>query len=139
MIEAPPVHGAPVQGAPRSSATGVLSRRNFLLLGASSVAGLALYSSEIERHEIEVVPRTIALAGLAEAFVGFRIVQLSDIHLKEFTESAFLREVVRKINSLHPDLVVLTGDFISNGPFPEHLSVGWAYRCAEILSSSPAR
>ncbi len=130
MIEAPPV-----QGAPRSSAAGVLSRRNFLTLGASSVAGLVLYAGEIERHEIDLVPRTITLAGLPEPFVGFRIVQLSDIHLKEFTESMFLREVVRRINSLHPDLVALTGDFISNGPFPEHLSVGWAYRCAEILST----
>ena len=128
MIEAPPV-----QSAPRRSSKGIFSRRRFLTLGASSAAGLAFYSGEIERHEIDVVRRTIALAGLPDAFAGFRIVQISDIHLEEFTEAPFLEETVRRMNSLRPDMVVLTGDFVSNGPFPAHMSIGWAYRCAEIL------
>src|SRR5450432_1730695 len=66
----------------------VHTRRNFLRLAACSAAGLAVYSGEIARHEIEVVHQTIKLAGLPEAFGGFRIVQISDVHFREYTEAA---------------------------------------------------
>ncbi len=128
MIETPPL-----QAAARSPSGGVLSRRRFLALSASTIGGLAFYSGEIERHEIDLVPRTIELAGLPDVFVGFRIVQLSDIHLKEYTEAVYLKEVVRRINSLRPDLVVLTGDFVSYGPLPARFARRWAYRCSELL------
>src|SRR6185437_7842968 len=85
----------------------LMTRRTFLGLAGSSAFGLALYAGEIERHEIEVVPRTIALAGLPDAFAGFRIVQISDIHLEEFTEASFLKAAIREINAFRPDLVAL--------------------------------
>jgi uncharacterized protein len=113
---------------------GFLTRRGFLKLGAWSAAGLALYSGEIARHEIEVVPITISLAGLPDVFDGFRIVQLSDIHLREFTEEAFLREIVKRVDALRPDLVALTGDFVSIGPLPRHFGARWGYSCAQILT-----
>jgi predicted MPP superfamily phosphohydrolase len=112
----------------------VHTRRNFLRLAACSAAGLAVYSGEIARHEIEVVHQTIKLAGLPEAFGGFRIVQISDVHFREYTEAAFLREVVSKANALEPDLVVLTGDFVSWGPLPRRFAVKMGYQCAELLS-----
>jgi uncharacterized protein len=113
---------------------GLITRRRFLKLAAASVVGLAFYAGEIERHDIQVVPRTIALDGLPDAFVGFRIVQISDIHLEEYTEATFLKLIVRMTNALRPDLVVLTGDFVSERPAPRHLAVRWGYECAEILS-----
>jgi hypothetical protein len=45
-----------------------------------------------------------------------RIAQISDIHYFEWTETFFLHEVVDHINSLKPDMVVLTGDFVTYGP-----------------------
>jgi uncharacterized protein len=133
VIEFPPTV-APAEPAPTGPRERLLNRRNFLKLGACSVAGLAVYSGEIARHEIDVVPITISLAGLPDAFDGFRIVQLSDIHLKEFTEEAFLQAVVRKVNALRPDLIALTGDFISIGPLPRRFGSEWSYSCARILS-----
>lgn len=111
-----------------------MTRRSFLgFSAAAALGGLAVYSSEGERHELDVVHRTIYLAGLPDSFAGFRIAQLSDIHFEEYTEPFFLEEAVRHINTLHPDLVSLTGDFVSNGPLPAHLSIGWSHECARIL------
>jgi predicted MPP superfamily phosphohydrolase len=112
----------------------VFTRRNFLGLAAGSAAGLAFYAGEIARHELEIVYLTIKLARLPDAFAGMKIVQISDFHFHEFTEAAFLDAVVRHVNAVAPDLVVLTGDFVSTKPLPRHFSVGLGYQCAEHLS-----
>ena len=111
----------------------LLSRRNFLRLGASCAAGLAFYAGEISRHELELIYLTIKLPRLPEAFAGMKIVQISDFHFEEYTEAAFLEAVVRKVNALAPDLVVLTGDFVSSNPLPRHMTIKLGYHCAEIL------
>jgi hypothetical protein len=111
-----------------------LTRRNFLLgSAAAAAAGMAFYSCEIARHEISVLSRPIAIAKLPEAFHGYRIAQISDLHFDEYTEPAFVRRVVAEVNRLTPDLLLLTGDFVSYGPLPFTFSEGAAYRCADIL------
>jgi predicted MPP superfamily phosphohydrolase len=61
-------------------------------------------------------PRTyevsIRLADLPEAFDGFRIVQITDLHLGPTMGRRFMQKVVNIANSLEPDLVALTGDFV---------------------------
>ena len=112
------------------------TRRNFLLGSAAAAAtGLALYSNEIARHELEITNRTITIANLPQPFDGFRVVQFSDIHLEEFAEEYFLRRVIAQVNALTPDLVLITGDFVSRGPLPLATSLAAAARCAEILST----
>jgi predicted MPP superfamily phosphohydrolase len=112
----------------------VFTRRNFLGLAAGSAAALAFYAGEIARHELEIVYLTIKLRRLPDAFAGMKIVQISDFHFEEYTEPAFLDAIVRKVNAAAPDLVVLTGDFVSSKPLPRHFSVGLGYQCAEHLS-----
>ena len=92
------------------------TRRSFLALAATSLGGLALYSGEIARHKLTVEEYTVHLPRLPEVFRGMRIAQISDIHYLEWTESSFLRHVVDQVNALNPDLVVLTGDFVTYGP-----------------------
>lgn len=43
---------------------------------------------------------------------GFRIVQISDLHLGSIRGENFLKKVVKEINRLNPDIVVITGDTI---------------------------
>lgn len=110
------------------------SRRQFL--GYSALAaggGLVAYSGLWDRHHLETVQQTIRLRRLPEAFRGLRIAQISDIHYDEFSEPYFVREVVRRVNALQPDIVVLTGDFVTDGPLPRHISARLSYPCAEIL------
>lgn len=122
----------------RDSSLSSITRRRFILGSGLSAAGLAFYSGEIARHEVDIVENRVRITDLPSAFHGFRIAQLSDIHLDEFTEPFFLEHVVHKINALAPDLVLVTGDFVTRGSLTFIASHHAAYRCAEILSGLKA-
>ena len=53
------------------------------------------------------------LPRLPKAFDGFRIAQLSDIHIGPFMPVEDIRKYVAMVNPLKPDLVALTGDFVT--------------------------
>jgi predicted MPP superfamily phosphohydrolase len=114
------------------------TRRNFLIGAGATAAGFALYSGEFSRHQLDIVTRTIPIANLPAPFHGYRIVQLSDIHLDEFTEPFFLEHIVSRVNHLAPDLVLLTGDFVTHGSLTFIAGRHAAHRCAEILSTLTA-
>jgi uncharacterized protein len=118
-----------------------MTRRRFLVGGSLVAGSLALYGGEIERHWIEITHRDVFIPGLSQAFDGFRIAQLSDIHLDEYTEPFFLRDAVNHVNRLNPDAVFLTGDFVTNGLSPRRFAVGAAWQCADLLNQiqSPHR
>ena len=75
----------------------------------------------------------------APAFNGLRIVQLSDIHMDEYTEPFFLRSVVDRVNRMAPDAVFLTGDYVSHGLASTHFAIGAAWQCANILNTLHCR
>ena len=62
---------------------------------------------------IELTEHRIILRGLPEPFRGFRIVQLSDIHHGLYLPLQALIDAVEMTNRLQPDLVALTGDFVT--------------------------
>lgn len=115
------------------------SRRSFLKASLIGAAGLALYSGEVERHWIDVVHRDAPLRGLPADFEGFRVAQISDIHMDQFTEQFFLRRVVAHINELKPDAVFLTGDFVTAGKPPNRVAHEAAWQCAQILKGLQCR
>ena len=127
----------PAQATARPPAR--VTRRRFLIGAGLASAGLALYSNEIARHELEIVERTFYLRNLPKAFEGMRIAQLSDIHLDQFTEDFFLKEAIAHINALAPDMVLLTGDYCSRGPLPVPYALPAAFRCAELLTGLDCR
>jgi len=110
-----------------------LTRRSFLRGSALAAGGMAFYSGEIARHEISVLSHTIGIRNLPDAFRGFRIVQISDIHFDEYTEPSFLERVLLQVNSLNADMVLLTGDYISFTPLPRSFVLGAMHRCADVL------
>lgn len=115
-----------------------MTRRGFLLGGAAAATSLALYGGLWGRHDLQVTHRKVAIHDLPDGFVGFTIVQLSDIHLVEYTEPWFLVDAVHRINALNPDLVLLTGDFVSRGPLSDPTAWRAAGVAAEILSTLKA-
>jgi predicted MPP superfamily phosphohydrolase len=126
---------------PRSLArppTRFLTRRSFLKAGIGGVAGLALYSGEIARHNLDIVERDVSLRGLSPHFDGMRIAQISDIHMDNFAEPFFLRHVVDRVNRLKPDMVCLTGDFVTSTDSPsprmKKFAIDAAWQCANILT-----
>jgi predicted MPP superfamily phosphohydrolase len=117
-----------------SSPTSKITRRHFVKAGLCGAAGLALYAGEVERHFLEVSQSDVPIPGLHAAFDGMRIAQLSDIHLDVFTEPFFLHYAVDRINRLNPDLVFLTGDFVTCLRGFRKYAHGAAWQCANILN-----
>lgn len=66
----------------------------------------------IEPSWIEVTHNTIPIPGLKPQFEGFRIVQVSDIHVGTWITPSQLQEVVDLVNEQNADLIVHTGDFV---------------------------
>ena len=110
-----------------------VSRRAFLSMAGVAAAGLVAYPTEIARHELDVTRIPIHLPNLPDSFRGMRIAQISDIHYDEYTEPFFVRSTVEKVNALKPDMVLLTGDYVSDGPLAPRFAARHAGACAEIL------
>jgi uncharacterized protein len=104
----------------------IRSRRNFyrkiiksllaLLLFVAALLGYGLY---IEPNWFEVKEISLNLPHLSPAFNGYKVVQISDIHADRYFRISNLDTVAQKINDQHPDLVVLTGDYVSKGRVKE--------------------
>ncbi len=70
----------------------------------------ALYN----RTNIDVKNIEVDIPGLPQSFEGFKIVQISDLHLGTYgTDTTFVHDIVQKINCLQPDIVVFTGDLVN--------------------------
>lgn len=110
------------------------SRRSFIKLSAAAAGSLVLYSGEIARHDLTIEERSVRLDRLPDAFRGMRIVQVSDFHYDVFTEPFFLRDMVRRVNQLRPDMVLLTGDFITQVHYFHSMPRRVMPKCAAILS-----
>jgi predicted MPP superfamily phosphohydrolase len=78
-------------------------------LAAVSLAGVGIYNAVAA---LGVKELSIPLAKLHEKSSGYRIVQVSDIHVGPTIGKAFLEEMVAKVNALEPDLVAITGDLV---------------------------
>jgi predicted MPP superfamily phosphohydrolase len=111
-----------VGGMPDSDAVALrsCSRRRLLRQAAIAVSaapfGAATYGLLHARLDLEITRRRIALARLPKAFEGFRIAQLSDLHISSFMSADQIRRCVTLTNQLKADLVVLTGDYVSWDP-----------------------
>lgn len=57
---------------------------------------------------------TVVSAGLPPAFDGYRIVHLSDLHVGTYgKDTTYLSRLVDRVDGLHPDLIVFTGDLVN--------------------------
>ena len=65
------------------------------------------------RERFSVNDERIWLDALPSQFHGLRIVQISDIHHGLFLPKEWLSEAVRQANRLNPDIIALTGDFVT--------------------------
>lgn len=68
----------------------------------------------INRFRISETHITLRYSTLPPAFNGYKIVQLSDIHVGTWgNDTSFLDKVVSRVNNLEPDLIVFTGDIVN--------------------------
>ncbi len=116
-----------------------ISRRTFLvrLLATAGVlacgaAGGSGYARLVEPHWPQVTRLTVSLPALPRAMDRLTIAHLSDLHHGPYVPIGDVRRAVALTNSLRPDLVALTGDFISDDSI-------YASPCADALAGLQAR
>src|SRR5688572_21875936 len=97
-----------------------ISRRKFIrrFLQTTASAGLmvgggGMYAVLLEPQWLAVERVTVRLKRLSPKLDGFRIAQLSDLHRGRYVSEEDIRQAVEVTNRLKPDLVVLTGDYVS--------------------------
>lgn len=66
----------------------------------------------------------ITSSRIPDSFNGFKIVQLSDIHIGSLNNKKAVEKTIAKINSMKPDVILFTGDLVNN--FAEEL-IGWEH------------
>lgn len=92
------------------------------------VAGAMWIGAGYTRHHIMVTDFEFHSQKLPDSFDGYRIVQLSDLHVGTWgNDTTFIHNLVDTVNALHPDLIVFTGDIVNREsselvPFVEPLS-----------------
>lgn len=76
------------------------------------IAAAAAFLIKDSREDLEISRYEVKSQKLPESFDGFKIVQLSDLHGAEFGEDGM--ELVEKVKELEPDIIALTGDFVTD-------------------------
>ncbi len=113
----------------------VLKRLKIAAFGGLAAAFTGLvYAREVEIRWLEVRPVELILPRLAREFDGYRVVQIGDIHLEDWTKPRRLNRIVDLVNSQQADLIVITGDFLSYSVDP-----GVPHRLTEALARLEAR
>ena len=106
-----------VEAYPKKKKKRRRTRRKILKGTLAGVVGLPVVCSvdavAIDPHWVEVVEMNLPLPNLPEAFIDKRIVQISDLHCSRAVKKDYLLRCMEQINQLEPDMVVLTGDYIT--------------------------
>ncbi len=111
-------------------------RRDFLRKGIGAAATapfmLSSYGVLVARHRFRLEHFDIGVSGLSSALSQLTIAQLTDIHVGPFMPPEELARYVEAVNRLKPDLIALTGDFITG-------SRSEIVPCVETLAALKAR
>lgn len=93
---------APFEGLGRASSVAVIV----------AALGMTAWGYVDVKRGARTVRLTVKLPGLPASFAGFRIVQLSDLHIGESVRRPHIERLVRDVNALDGDLVAITGDLV---------------------------
>jgi predicted MPP superfamily phosphohydrolase len=86
--------------------------RELLQLNLALLMG-ALGRDRFRAEDFEITKLPLEIPNLPSDFHGYRIVQITDLHLGHWLSPERLDGVVQLVNEQEPDLVVMTGDFVS--------------------------
>jgi len=93
--------------------TFMIHSTNLAVIGVSgALSGYGLYNT---RHLPDVVRVSVPIRGLPDDLEGFRIIQISDLHISPTMKTGYVQSIVDQANDLHPDVIAFTGD-LADGP-----------------------
>ena len=88
---------------------------NWIALGITCLWLIAaVFGITVGWKKVTVEKVTITSSKIPESFNDYKIVQLSDFHIGTYASSPkTVEKIVKRVNSLHPDLIVFTGDLVN--------------------------
>lgn len=92
-------------------------RRKFVSQIALGLAAIPfsslLYGITFGKYNYKVIKQTLFFPDLPDAFDGFKITQISDIHSGSFDNSDQINHAIDLINEQNSDLILFTGDIVN--------------------------
>jgi len=119
-----------------------INRRQFIrgvaAIGAAGAVGVGAEALIVGARDLVVERIEIQSTKIPRAFDGFTIAQLSDFHYDPYFSGPVIQAAVSKTNDLRPDVVILTGDYVTErevhrGRRDPH-GASAALPCAKLLS-----
>lgn len=107
-----------------------MSKRKKKLIISCIVLVVFLCFAWVQNNFLEVSHYAYKSAEVPQGFVGFRVVQISDLHNASFGKEN--ERLFTQIQDLDPDIVVLTGDMVDSG----HTNIEVALAFAEKIAAS---
>lgn len=102
---------------PKTAGTGTGITRSMFLSWAGLAVGGGLFTSLIygfgNKYKYNLQKIAMSFSHLPNAFKGFRIIHVSDIHSGSFTDKEAVRKGIEKINQQQADVVLFTGDLVN--------------------------
>jgi len=117
-----------------------INRRKFIKRAATAgLAAVGADSTLIEPNRPRLTRKEVALRRWPTRLDGFTIALLSDFHYDPYFSVHPIRTAVEIVNGLRPDLIALTGDFVSVPIFGSAArGAANAEPCAELLKKLQA-
>lgn len=86
-----------------------------IALGLAAIPFLSvLYGMARGKYNYQVINHTLYFNDLPEAFDGFTLTHISDIHSGSFDDAEKIAEGINLINEQESDLILFTGDLVNN-------------------------
>jgi predicted MPP superfamily phosphohydrolase len=85
-----------------------------------------LYGICIERYLVRFPRYRIRVPNLPQAFGGFTVVHISDLHYGPLVPHWFLKRLLKRVDNLEKDIIVCTGDFVLGKEVPSRVDVAWS-------------
>ena len=97
------------------------------LIAYGGAIGMAIWGVFVRRRWVRVRHIDVDVPGLPAAFDGYRMAQMSDLHVGSMNPRTTVERWVRRVNKLDVDMVALTGDYCTSGVrFHEDIALGLA-------------
>jgi uncharacterized protein len=84
-----------------------------VVYGSGSV--IAAWGVLFRRRLLRVERHDVIIRNLPQAFHGYVIAHVSDLHVGSMSSRSMLKAMVTKVNASNADLVVATGDYVTSG------------------------
>ncbi len=104
-----------------------MTRRQFInrMLVYGGIGLVGSYPILLGKHVLQINHYNIPVTNLPNNFHGFKIVHLTDIHYGPLVSLDFVKEIVKKANTIGGDIIACTGDYVHEKNSTKQIDTVW--------------